>query len=49
MNFDPQVNELMKETIYMQKMNLEIPDDAKNLTMLQEKIEKHIIEYKINK
>ena len=40
-NFDPQVNELMKETAYMKKMNLQVPDEAKNLTILQPKIENH--------
>jgi hypothetical protein len=34
----------MKETIYMKKMNLEIPKDAENLITLEEKIEKHIVE-----
>lgn len=48
-NFDPQVNELMKETSYMKKMNLEVPNDAQNLITLQEKIDKHINEYELFK
>ena len=43
-NFDPQVNELMKESVYMQKMNLEIPEDSKNLILLQSKIEENTVE-----
>lgn len=42
MNFDPQVSELMKETIYLKKMDLEIPESAKNLIMLEQKIDNHI-------
>ena len=41
-NFDPQVHELMKETIYFKKMNLEIPENAKNLILLEPKIDEHI-------
>lgn len=42
-NFDPQVQELMKEAFYFERMNLEIPDSAKNLALLEKKIEKHIV------
>lgn len=42
MNFDPQVQELMKETIYFKKMNLEIPEEAKNLILLEPKIEGYV-------
>ena len=40
-NFDPQVHELLKESIYMQKMNLEISENAKNLILLQPRIERN--------
>jgi dynein heavy chain len=40
-NFDPLVHELLKEAVYMQKMNLDISDNAKNLILLQPKIESH--------
>ena len=43
-NFDPQVNELIKESIYIQKMNLEVPEAAKNLIILEAKIEANIVE-----
>lgn len=42
MNFDPQVSELMKETVYLKKMDLEIPEAAKNLILLESKIDNHI-------
>lgn len=45
MNFDPQVQELMKETIYFKKMNLEIPEEAKNLILLEPKIEGYVEGY----
>lgn len=43
-NFDPQVQELIKETAYFRKMNLAIPETAKELIILDPKIEKHIVE-----
>jgi len=43
-NFDPQVQELLKETVHFKKMNLEIPDDAKNLLLIEQKLDKHVIE-----
>lgn len=43
-NFDPQVTELIKESIYMKKMNLEIPEEAKSLILLQERIEENTVE-----
>jgi hypothetical protein len=41
LNFDPQINELLKETNQMRKLDLEIPEDAKNLLLIQDKIEKN--------
>ena len=43
-NFDPQVTELIKESIYMGKMSLDIPAEAKSLILLQEKIEHNTVE-----
>jgi hypothetical protein len=43
-NFDPQVQELLKETVHFKKMNLEIPDDAKNLLLIEHKLDEHVIE-----
>jgi dynein heavy chain len=44
-NFDPQVHELLKEAVYMQKMNLEISENARNLILQQPKIEGHYSQY----
>lgn len=41
-NFDPQVQELLKETAYIKKMNLEIPESAKDLITLEPKIEGYV-------
>ena len=41
-NFDPQVNELMKEAVYFERMKLEIPESAKSVLMLGNKTEKNI-------
>lgn len=41
LNFDPQINELLKETNQMRKLDLEIPIEAKNLVLIQDRIEKN--------
>ena len=41
LNFDPQINELLKETNHMIKLGLDIPEEAKNLLLIQDKIEKN--------
>ncbi len=45
-NFDPQVTELIKESVYMKKMGLEIPEDAKSLILLQTSIEQSTVDIK---
>ena len=42
-NFDPQVQELVKETIYFQKMNLEVPEVARNFLLIENKLEEYIV------
>jgi dynein heavy chain len=41
-NFDPQVNELMKEAVYFERMHLEIPQAAKSVLLLSDKIDSYI-------
>ncbi len=41
-NFDPQVNELMKEAVYFERMHLEIPETAKSVLLIGDKTELHI-------
>jgi hypothetical protein len=46
-NFDPYIFEVIKESEYMIKLNLEIPDAARTLVHSREKLKAHVSQMKV--